>query len=124
MKISYLDMPLYRYRFNELSITQNKDRFILGCIEENYNWQKIVLFLSENYNYNLKFFQPELKNRINYIKESYLFNKNIRCDPELRNKLFSLYPDSNFYFNIPLRIVKLFYRTFVPEALRIKIRNR
>jgi glycosyltransferase involved in cell wall biosynthesis len=112
-KIGYLDLPLYHYRHNEESLSNNKERFLLGCIEENKNWCKVVDFLKENYNGNLKLFEPELTNRINSFKKKYITNKETRFN----NKLYKLYPESKFYLWLFILYIKKIIKFFIPYGI-------
>ena len=91
-KIGYISKPFYHYRFNAQSLSNDKKRKIIGCIEEKNNWVNIVNFLKEQYP-NLKIFEPELSKRINKLKTRYFQDKDTRKIKEL----FSIYLESRFY---------------------------
>ena len=90
-KIGYVNVPLYHYRYNPNSLSNNKKTRINGCIEESRNWRKVICFLKEKYG-DLSIFEPELSNRINYFKKICLFDRELRKVREL----FELYPESKF----------------------------
>ena len=83
--IGYVKESLYNYRYNNLSLSNNKETLVRGLLEENRNWQLLLLYLKDKYN-DLSVFEPELSRRINSFKELYK-NYNLL---EL-NELFNIY---------------------------------
>jgi glycosyltransferase involved in cell wall biosynthesis len=91
-KIGYINTPLYHYRYYAASLSNNKETRVYGRIEESRNWNNIINYLKEKYG-NIKLFEPELSNHINYFKDIYFFDKEMRFNKEL----FSLYPESHYF---------------------------
>jgi len=92
--VGYVNVPLYNYRYNEESLSNNIRNKINGYIEENRNWRKLICILKEKYE-NMKIFEPELSNRINIFREIYMLDDDLKKIDEL-NELFILYPKTNF----------------------------
>ena len=110
-KIGYINEYFYHYHYNPQSLSQNKERMLLGLIEENKNWCAIIDFLKEKYE-SIRIFDPELSRKINNLKLKYFFNKDLRNMKDL----FRIYPESKFYrqflFALVRKIIKK-YRFFV-----------
>ena len=94
-KIGYVNIPLYNYRYNAQSLSNKTDLKISGCFEENRNWCKALKYLKEKYG-DLKIFDPDLSNRLNWLRETYMFDAALKKIRGL-NELFELYPKTNFY---------------------------
>jgi len=102
--IGFINDPLYNYRYNSLSLSNNEETKLRGLLEENKNWRLLLLYLKEKYN-NLSIFEPELGARLNSFR--YLYNKyNI---PEL-NELFKIYQGKYYFFYKIKREIKLFIK--------------
>jgi glycosyltransferase involved in cell wall biosynthesis len=108
----YLDIPLYHYVYNDMSISNNKEKNIVGRIEENKNWQWVVNFLKEKYKGDLKIFEPELSAHVNHFKDIYVMNKNLRKNREL----FKLYPESRYFRRLPFRLLKKIIKAIYNRA--------
>jgi hypothetical protein len=67
-KIAYVNKPLYHYRYNKYSITNNyqKEQEKYISLYNNYNY--IFLFLKEQFGGNISIFEPELTQKIELIK--------------------------------------------------------
>jgi len=110
-EIGYIDIPLYHYRYNINSLSNNSDYRICGYIEENRNWRKILLYLKDKYEI-LTVFEPELSKRLNFFKEIYVSDKELKSNNELF-ELFEIYQPSNFtswmiYSKVKKIVKKLF----------------
>jgi len=115
-KIGFLNLPLYHYYYNSLSLSNNKERKILGQNEEIQNWCFILNFLKSKYT-NLNIFEPELSNRINniyYTKHS---------DKLLKKKLIQLYPESRSFLQTIKYLPKLIIKRILPNKIFILIKN-
>jgi glycosyltransferase involved in cell wall biosynthesis len=116
-KIGYINIPLYHYRYNDKSLSNNRETYINGRIEENKNWYRVVDLLKEKYGNDLRIFEPELSNHINDFKFIYLTDKNLMFNKEL----YQLYPESGFYKNLLKIGIKRIYTLIVPELFQIII---
>jgi len=90
--IGFINLPLYHYCYNALSISNNTETKIKAQTEENRNWKTVIALLQEKYGSKIILLEPELSNRINYFKLMYLLDKDLRNIKEL----FQLYPESGF----------------------------
>ena len=113
-KIGYIHEPLYHYQFNDQSLSNDKKRKTIGCIEEKNNWCSILAFLKSQYG-SLKIFEPELSKRINKLKIRYLQDKDTRKVKEL----FSIYPESKFYQYLLYSYFKKAIKMIIPYGLFI-----
>ena len=108
VNIGNIDLPLYYYYYNEVSLSNDINRFILGCIEENKNWQTIINYLKDKYGKNLNIFEPELSHTLRQIKKKYTENEILKNN----NELLKLYPESYYlryqYYRV-LRYLKKIY---------------
>jgi glycosyltransferase involved in cell wall biosynthesis len=118
-KIGYINKPFYHYRYHEKSLSNNKLTSVNGRIEENKNWIKVVDFLKDKYDEDLRIFEPELGDHINYFKFKYITDKKLMFNKEL----YKLYPESNFCKNLLKSIIKKIYYLTVPELFKIIIRK-
>ena len=109
-KIGYVDIPLYHYRYNPKSLSNNIEKKINGRIEENKNWHKVVDFLKEKYG-NIKIFEPELSNHINEFKDIYMSDKKLRRIKEL----FELYPESHYFLKSIIKKSKKLIKMILPK---------
>jgi len=112
-KIGYINEPLYNYRYNAQSLSNNINTRVNARIEENRNWRRLINILMEKYD-NLNIFEPDLSNRLNWLKETYGADKDLKKIKEL-NELFKLYPNTNYYYWKFLNFI---------NALRKKITKR
>jgi glycosyltransferase involved in cell wall biosynthesis len=85
-RVEYLPKALYQYYCHWTD--QMSDIEIISSYN---NYKVIVDFLKEKYPGNIQLFEPELSDRINLYKMSFVLNKTIRN----KQKLFDLYPESN-----------------------------
>ena len=119
--IGFIDIPLYHYRFNPLSLSKNKERKIIGQNEDIHNWCLILSFLKSKFT-DLSIFEPELSNRINsiyYTKDS---------DEYLKNKLIQIYPNPQTFphrvkYSVKLIAKKILPHTFI-KFLKTRGRNK
>jgi len=98
-KIGILDIALYHYRENPYSLMQDKSKAAKRLIESYENIKWIVNFLENKFNNDLDFLEPQLSNRVNYLKIDIIITKETR---DLK-KLDELYPKSltlNKYKNL------------------------
>jgi len=120
-KTGYVDMPLYNYRYNAQSLSNNIEIMIRGRIEENRNWCILLNFLKEKYG-DLKIFEPELSNRINSFRKIYMQNNELRNTSEL-NELFEIYRGMNFWYWSIVKQVKAKIKKILPIKTFEKIKK-
>jgi len=119
-KIGYINVPLYHYRYNAQSLSNNKERENTALLEENKNWHIIVSFLREKYK-TLHIFEPELSIRINSMKSKYSRNRILKKNKEL----FKLYPESNFLYWRIVKFIKKMIKKILPPIMYVgKIKNK
>jgi len=118
-KIGYVNKPLYNYRYNAHSLSNNIKTNIItkvnGRIEENITWRMVISFLKEKYG-DLKIFEPELSLRINWLKEIYMFDRDLKKIKELK-ALLELYPETKFYRWIITERIKIILKMILPSRL-------
>jgi glycosyltransferase involved in cell wall biosynthesis len=95
-KIGYINKAFYHYCFNSSSLTYNIKTKEDRKNDRLKNWYLLIDFLKNKYGDHIIQFEPELSDRINLVRISYLlFNKSRDIDMFLK-----LYPYSNnFIFN-------------------------
>ena len=113
-RIGYISEPLYQYRFNPYSLSNNTERKVIGCIEEKKNWDNIIGFLKAQYK-DLKIFEPELSTRINKLKIRYFQDKNTRKIKEL----FLIYPESKFHHYLFCYYLRKVVKLIIPYGFFI-----
>jgi glycosyltransferase involved in cell wall biosynthesis len=116
-KIGYVNLPLYHYRYNAQSLSNDNERKITARIQENKNWGKVINFLKEKYG-SLEIFEPELSNRVNGFKLVYISDKDLRKNKEL----FNLYPESKFKKFLLRFCAKQTVKALIPPKLRASLK--
>jgi len=121
-RIGYVNVPLYNYRYNANSLSNSTKNKVKGIIEENRNWYKIINILKEKYE-DMKIFEPELSIRLNWLKETYRSENDLKKLKKL-NELFELYPKTNFYRWKILKDIRLI-KKIIPQRISkfIKVRK-
>lgn len=94
--IGYCNSALYHYCYNSASLSCNASLIT----EENKNWIAAVHHLKNMFGNNFKRLEPELSEKINVYKLSYIKNRQTRYNIEL----FKLYPESHFFIFLLLKI--------------------
>jgi len=120
-KIGYVNLPLYNYRYNEKSLSNNIKEKIVGRVNENRNWCRVIKYLKEKY-IDLEIFEPELSHRINSFRNIYMLDNHLKKMKEL-NELFELYPGKNFYWWKIVERIKNTIRIIIPPNVLVLLKD-
>jgi len=113
--IGYINIPLYNYRYNAYSLSNDIASKTNRYIEANRNWRVLLVYLKKKYG-DLRVFEPELSWRLNYFEEIYRADNDLKNIKELK-ELFSLYTASSYSLWKTNKIIKGILKKIVPPSI-------